>query len=92
MRFCTCAECQELNDERVSYQLKLTCCFSGGMMSGVTPAIIPMWKHPLEIILDLLLDFVGEHSEHSRRWWKMACVVALVLFVVGMCVYLCCCK
>ena len=47
-----------------------------------------MWKLPVEIILDLLLDVIGEQNERTRRWWKMAYVVAIVLLVVGMCVYL----
>ena len=51
-----------------------------------------MWKHPVEIILDLLLDVVGEHSERARYWWKMAYVLVLVLLVVGMCVYLYYCR
>ncbi len=45
-----------------------------------------MWKHSVEIILDWLLDVVGEHSERSRVWWKMAYVIVILLLVVGMCV------
>lgn len=51
-----------------------------------------MWKHPLEIVLDLLLDLIGECSESARRWWKMAFVVVMVLLVVGVSVYLALCK
>ena len=51
-----------------------------------------MWKNPIEIILDFLLDVVGEHCERSRAWWKMAYVIVIVLLVVGMCVYLSVCE